>query len=63
MSNPNNQDLRFDVEDEDLRIEFEDDDCDLWEDDGQPSEHDEWQDYYGGDEDYSGDCEPLWNEW
>ena len=33
-------------------------DCDLiteeetdeWEDDGQPSEYDEWQDFYGGDD-------------
>ena len=27
-----------------------------FEDDGQPSEYDEWQDFYGGDEDY-GQCD------
>lgn len=29
---------------------YDDEDEDDWEDDGQPSEYDEWQDYYGGDD-------------
>ena len=38
-----------------------DDDDDIEEDDGQPSEYDEWQDYMGGDE-YYDHSESVWGE-
>ena len=51
--------------DEDLVVdENEDDDLDLRdnEDDGQPSEYDEWQDLYGGDDSiYEHDCDCMFD--
>jgi hypothetical protein len=51
--------------DEDLVVdEDEDDDLDLRdnEDDGQPSEYDEWQDLYGGDDSiYEHDCDCMFD--
>jgi hypothetical protein len=35
---------------------------DFYEDDGQPSEYDEWQDYYGGDDSiYEHDCDCMFD--
>ncbi len=51
--------------DEDLVVdENDDDDLDLRdnEDDGQPSEYDEWQDLYGGDDSiYEHDCDCMFD--
>jgi len=38
-----------------------DEDDDIEEDDHQPSEYDEWQDYFGGDE-YYDHSESVWGE-
>ena len=44
-----------------IEIETVDDD-DYCEDDGQPSEYDEWQDYYGGDDSiYEYDCDCMFD--
>ena len=43
----------------DYDIEFEKDDEDD-EDDGQPSEYEEWQDYFGGDEYYDHSENEIW---
>ena len=49
----------------DYRDEVIEDEYDIMEDDGQPSEYDEWQDYMGGDDwdhgQYEWDCD-LHNE-
>ena len=38
------------------------DDNELYEDDGQPSEYDEWQDHYGGDDSiYEHDCDCMFD--
>ena len=38
------------------------DDNELYEDDGQPSEYDEWQDLYGGDDSiYEHDCDCMYD--
>ena len=38
------------------------DDNELYEDDGQPSEYDEWQDLYGGDDSiYEHDCDCMFD--
>ena len=42
-------------------VVVEDVDDDIEEDDGQPSEYDEWQDYMGGDE-YYDHSESVWGE-
>tara|TARA_R110000824_G_scaffold150672_1_gene321373 strand:+ start:194 stop:475 length:282 start_codon:yes stop_codon:yes gene_type:complete len=43
---------------ESIEIEVEDE----YEDDGQPSEYDEWQDYYGGDDSiYEHDCDCMFD--
>jgi len=43
---------------ESIEIEIEDE----YEDDGQPSEYDEWQDYYGGDDSfYEHDCDCMFD--
>ena len=49
-----------------IEIEIEDfdnvGDNELYEDDGQPSEYDEWQDYYGGDDSiYEHDCDCMFD--
>jgi len=36
------------------------DDSDIEEDDGQPSEYEEWQDYFGGDEYYDHSENEIW---
>ena len=41
-------------------VVVEDDDDDDYEDDGQPSEYDEWQDYMGGDEYYDHSENSMW---
>ena len=47
------------------QVETEVDDNELYdeyEDDGQPSEYDEWQDYYGGDDSiYEHDCDCMFD--
>ena len=39
--------------------EFIEEEYDDFEDDGQPSEYDEWQDYYGGDDWDFGQYDPV----
>lgn len=49
---------------ESIEIEIEDNigDNELYEDDGQPSEYDEWQDLYGGDDSiYEHDCDCMFD--
>ena len=47
---------------ESIEIEVEDEYEDEPYDDGQPSEYDEWQDYYGGDDSiYEHDCDCMFD--
>jgi hypothetical protein len=43
-------------------IDLDSDEFEDYEDDGQPSEYDEWQDYYGGDDSiYENDCDCMFD--
>ena len=47
---------------EDIDIDLDSDEFEDYEDDGQPSEYDEWQDYYGGDDSiYENDCDCMFD--